>query len=205
MAADDQITEILRTAHESVKAAGVPSTLEETAFENAVALLAARSGLGIAASTAPEPAPQFKPALASGQAAGPTAEKTLARLAEKLKVKTETIDEVFHIENDDISLSFGTGKLESAKSKAAKQIALLVAASRQAGGWDAEWTTSAAIREVCEQYGKFDSGNFASTLKEMDDVFSFSGSGSSRKVKVKRKGYEDAAALVNEIAGEKTP
>jgi 3-methyladenine DNA glycosylase AlkD len=40
------------------------------------------------------------------------------------------------------------------------------------------------------------------TITEMDDVFSFSGLRASRKIKVRKKGMEDAAALVKKLAGE---
>jgi hypothetical protein len=201
MPADDTITKLLRTAYESVVAADVPEALQGRALEKSIELLAAREGL----SHAGQPAPgQGLKAASGNHAPSPTEaqEKSLAKIAAVIGVDAETVDEVFHLEGDVLSLSVGTSKLAAANMVAVKEIALLIAGGRQIGGWDAEWTETALIRPVAEAYGKLD-GNFARGLKEMDDQFSFSGSGAGRKLKLKRKGREDFAALVKRLAGEK--
>lgn len=68
----------------------------------------------------------------------------------------DAVSEVFHIENGELELSIGTAKLPAAKTAGAKRIALLVAAGRQAGGWDPEWTDVGEIRTIAERYGKYD-------------------------------------------------
>jgi hypothetical protein len=190
-----KVAEILRTAHEAVKEAGVPTALQPVAFEKAVDLLAAAPAV-LTPITPPAEEPPPKPQLGGGGE-----EKTLARLAAKLGVTEESVGEVFYVENDALAIGIGTSKLGSQNKEAVQQLALLVAAGRQGGGWDAEWTNVSEIRPVADAYGKVDT-NFATTVKGMDDVFTLSGNGANRKLKVKRKGYEDLAALVKTLAGE---
>jgi hypothetical protein len=190
--------EILRAAHEAVKGAKLPGSLEVPAFEKAVDLLAAQVGLAVAPA-APPPDTGAPPG--SEDQGG---EKSLAQVASTLKLKPDLVGEVFHIDKGELKLTPAASKFESAKSAATKEIALLVAAGRQAGGWDEDWTTTANIRQVCDDYGKYDTANFSTTILDMGDVFSFSGTGQSRKVKVNRKGKEQAAKLVKKLAGEET-
>jgi hypothetical protein len=200
MAADDTITEILRTAHESVSAAGIPEALQSLALEKAIDLAAMQHGL-VSAPTTAAAGPTSPPSSGTPPPAGATTEKSVARIAAQLDMSVETVDEVYHLDADALSLSIATGKLPSANKAAVKEIALLIAGGRQAGGWDTEWTAASEIRPVADAYGKFD-GNFASSLTEMEDELSFNGSGSGRKVKLKRKGKEDLVALVKRLAGE---
>jgi hypothetical protein len=203
MAGDKTITGILRTAQEAVDDAQLAEAFRVTGFEKAVDLLAVQAGLVPAVSASLPLPPNGSGSSSAGSTPPNDADaKTLARVAAKLKVSTDAVGEVFHIEDDRPILIIGTGKLESGKGPATKQIALLISAARQAGGWDSDWTSVTEVRPVAQNYGKFDSGNFASTIKEMDDVFNFTGDGQSRKIKVNRKGLEEAAALVKKLAGE---
>lgn len=199
MAADGTITEILRTAHESVVAAEIPEKLQAVGLEKAVELLAVRQGLTPAA--APATAREATAGKTKPPTPGSGEDRSLEKLAGALGVGVETVGEVFHIDGESLSLGIGTGQLPSASSPAVKEIALLIAGGRQLGGWDAEWTAASEIRPVAETYGKFD-GNFAASLTDMEDEFSFNGSGSGRKVKLKRKGRENLTDLVKRLAGE---
>lgn len=202
MPADNTVTEILRTAHESATAAGVPDELRAIAFEKAIELLAVQGGLSSAAPPAPPPTGTGSESGGGANGGAAAADKTLDKIAKKLQVTKAAVEEVFHIDGESLALSIGTSKLPAQKSAGTKMIALLLAAGRQAGGWDAEWTAASDIRTVCEAFGRLDGPNFAGTIKEMDDEFSFSGAKQSRKVKVKRKGFEDAAAHVKKLGGE---
>jgi hypothetical protein len=190
----EKVTDILRAAHEAVTAAGLPEELQRAGFEKAIDLLA-----GGGSSASPE---------APDGAAGPVDPpeggdiRTLARIASKLGLSVETVGEVFHIEGEALALGLATSMFPAAKATAAQEITLLVAAGRQAGGWDAEWTATSEVRPIVDAYGKLDSGNYAGSITSMADDFSFSGSGVSRRLKVKRKGFENATALVKRLAGE---
>lgn len=196
MASDDTIKQILRTAHDSVVAAEIPEKLQAVALEKSIDLLAAQAGLAPVAAGAPETPAKPKPL-----APGTGEDRSLEKIAGALGVGVETVGEVFHIDGEALSLGIATGQLPKAMAAAVKEIALLVAGGRQLGGWDAEWTAAAEIRPVADTYGKMD-GNFAASLGSMQDEFSFSGDGASRKVKLKRKGRENLAVLVKRLAGE---
>jgi hypothetical protein len=194
---EDNVAEILRSAHEAVKASGVPAGLHSVAFEKAVDLLAVEAGLTTAGAAAGPPVGVPGPA----QPAAGGEEKTLDRIAAQLKAGRDAVGEVYHVDGDDLQLSLAPSRFASGKGPATREIALLVAAGRQAGGWDTDWTESSVIRQICDNKGKLDDANFAATLRRMGEVFGFSGSGQSLKVKVNREGKEHAAALILGLAG----
>lgn len=65
-----------------------------------------------------------------------------------------------------------------------------------------DWTESKTIREAVEGYGKYNSPNFAAAISELEDDFSFSGKGLSRRVKVRRDGFKNAGTLVKQLLGK---
>jgi len=125
----------------------------------------------------------------------------LAKIAAKFNVDGESVGEVYEADGDSIKLIIAASKLEQEKRAATKQIALLVAAGRQAADIDPGWTESRVIREICDDYGKLDSGNFAKSVRDQGDVFSYDGSGQSLKVKVNRAGFERAGETVKQLTG----
>jgi len=188
----DALIEVLA----DIEAAKVPDDLRETAFamglDLKLGLVKARPTLPAGATvmeTQPPSADGQPKLLASGTGGA------AAALASRLGVSVEDIGEVFDFDGSDPDLIVGTGKLSSGAAAATKEIAVLIAAARQATG--EEWTPFAEIRAVADQYGKLDSANFASTMKELEDYFSFrSPSPRKREVKLNRPGWERASALV---------
>ena len=85
---------------------------------------------------------------------------------------------------------------------ATKEIALLVAGGRQAAGLEA-WTSWDEIRRWCGEFKKLDSGNFAKTMREMDDVFN-TRKESERKLQVRlaKHGWERVADEIRRLGGE---
>src|SRR5438270_614062 len=148
--------ELLEAAHKAVVDAGIPERLQEVAFSKAVDLLAGTTRL--TTDVAP-PAGAVTPHPGSAPPSG-SADKSIARIAEVLRLPLATVSEVFHVDGDSLSLGIGTGQLDSAKAQATEQIALLIATGRQSGGWDSEWTAAREIRPVADAYGKFDQSNF---------------------------------------------
>jgi hypothetical protein len=187
-----RIAELLWEVAEAVAKLGVPDDLRAAAFQKAVDLI-----------TSPvQPAPAGRP-LAGKEPAGAISdtEDPIHRVAAKLRLDPELVGEVFHVDEDGtVRLSFGPSKLDRYKSAATKQIALVLAAARQGSGQE-EWTDTGAIREVTQEFGKFDPPNFASAITELADFFGFSGAGRSRRVRLNRAGYEEAARIVERIRG----
>jgi hypothetical protein len=91
-------------------------------------------------------------------------------------------------------------KLAQNKALAARQLGQLVAAARQVVGIE-EWTSVSTIRKVVTDYGRLDSGNFASTIQQMDNVAVIRGKGQSREVKITKPGLEATADPIKGIAG----
>ena len=86
-------------------------------------------------------------------------------------------------------------------SAAACDIALLVMAARQLGSLE-DYTDSEIIREVVKKYGKFDSANFAASIKSLDNLILTEGKGSGAKRKLTVPGIEAAAELAMKYLSE---
>jgi hypothetical protein len=184
-------SEIIRDAVKAVEDADVPDDLRAAAFDWAVKLLTDE----VTSQSDSSGGPGTEVERASAQPAGP-----LAAAASRLGVPRAIFDDVFHSDGDSIGVGLAASRFDKTRSGGTRQLALLIAAARQAAGLE-EWTPTTAIREVCRDYGKFDSANFASTLRTMGDVFNFRGRGHQLEVRLTRPGYERAAQLIQELAG----
>jgi hypothetical protein len=193
--------EILIKVLEDLDAAEVPEDLREVAFTIGINTL-----LG---ATPQAPAPQ-QPAGSSSrpdevtfpaQGTAPTADSPGAQLSARLGVPYEDVIEVFNFGDKGPELVIGSGRLPSQVAAATKEIAVLIAAARQGIGLE-EWTAFGDIRDVCATYGRLDSANFASTMKELESYFGFrSPSPRKREVKLNRPGWERASELVMRLVG----
>lgn len=188
----EELTKKMMEAVKAVEAAGVPEDLRVAAFEKAFEAV-----MGVTATVAPKaetPTPQ------ASDGEGPS----LGGIATRLGLEEELVQEVFYLDGEALGLALAASRLNKSKAPATQQIALLVAAGRQAGGWE-EWTPIERIRDVVREYGRFDQANFASTVRRMGGVFSFRGKGRGVEVRVTRPGFERAAGLVRELGGHDGP
>lgn len=187
------VVHILRDAHNAVKEADLPSEFQAVAFGKAVDLLSAPAGASDAA--------QAPSAGGPGATAKVNQNDAIGMIAQQLAVDRESVERVFHVEAEDLKLVLPSSKLSSAKKTATQEIALLVAAGRQASGLDQETTNAEKVREAAEHYRKYDSPNFSRTIKEMHDVFIVRESGRKKMVKMTQPGWEAARELVDRIVG----
>jgi len=179
---------ILIQASHVVESANLPQDLRPVAFAKVLQLM---SGLE-------EPR---KSGRVGHHVSDADAASLIERLAATLELTPHAVGEVFATTEDGaLQLIVGHRKLQAAVAAAARQLAILVAGSRQLSGAE-EWTNIAVIREACHQYGKFDQANFAGTIKKMDDVFGFRGTGQSREVRLNRAGAEELKTLVVTLSG----
>ncbi|MGH8983714.1 MAG: hypothetical protein ACRDY6_07540 [Acidimicrobiia bacterium] len=123
----------------------------------------------------------------------------MARIAARLNLSLELVSEVFVVDGEQLELVVGSQRLHQARSRGTEQVALLVAAGRQAAGLDDSWTETERIREWCDLYRRYDAANFASTIRGMDDVFNIRGPSRNRTVRLTPNGWRRAAALVVEL------
>ena len=185
-----EIQEILKEAETILTEAGIAAELQAVAFSKVVDVLL---GAGIEQAS---PAPG-RVTRANGLAA--TSGGPLASIAARMGLSIEEVEEVFFLDGDQLGIGLPSTRLDPGKAGGTKQLALLVAAGRQAGGFDEEWTASSEIRRWCHEFGRFDSSNYSTTLLELGDVFQFRGSRLQREVKVRRLGFERAAELIRRL------
>jgi hypothetical protein len=185
----DEDIDMLKDAKQVVDAADLPADLRAVGFWWLLQLGSADPAAStIRASSSPP----------SGDGADPG--EALQALAERLSVSREAVDAVYYLDDESRpAIGLAAGRLGRRTAEATRRIALLLAVGRQFDGRE-QFTSADAIRAVCQEFNAFDSGNFAKTLLAMTDVFQFQGSGSSRKVRLTRPGYEQAASLVRELA-----
>jgi hypothetical protein len=182
-----EVKDILAAALREIEEAKVPDELRPVAFGKVVDLLAAGT----------QPAPRGRPRIDHG---GDESESILDRIAAQLEASPESVAVVYYEQDGDLGIGVAHTKLASGKASATRQLALVVAAGRQAAGLDDGWTNVGTIRRWCEEFGKFDSPNFAATIREIGEVFSFRGQGQRREIRVLRPGFEKARQLVEELA-----
>jgi hypothetical protein len=182
----EKVADLLRQATEVVLAAGIPEELQPVAFGRAFDLLAGTTRRS-------DQARGTIPTGAEDNSAG-----LLERIASRLHLDREIIAETFEEREGGIRLVVAPSKLDPQKTKGTKQVALLVSAARQAAGLE-DSTPAKAIRLEAEDYGKYDSPNFAATISDLGEYFSMSGSGPNRRFKLRRAGFEEAAALIQRL------
>lgn len=183
-----------------LSAAEVPDDLREIAFTKGLEF-----HLGYPYPAAPEPAVPASISARRGMIGElprgdvSTDDDQLAAIAHRLSLPIEDVRDVYNISGDgEIEIIVASGKLPPGDAPATKELALLVAAGRQSVG--EEWTPFGEIRVVCDIYGRLDSSNFATTIREMEDVFNMrSPTPRKREVRINRPGWERAAALVSRL------
>jgi hypothetical protein len=118
----------------------------------------------------------------------------VARICSTLKIERDVADLIYDEQGGELNYVISARRLGNGKAEATRQLAQIVVAGRQAAGLE-EWTPSSAIREVVNNYGKFDSANFASHLGSLDrdSAVLFRGKGAARELKVTRSGIESMA------------
>lgn len=194
---DQQLVGLLKRALAAVDNSGAPDDLREAAFTAAITLLSD------GAAEVPQPRLQAGGSTSGSGAARrrATASELLDKIAQGLEIDGAKVAKVFADKDGQPELILKTSKLPATKSGAASEIALLVMAARQAAGID-EYTEAEAIRAACKRYGKFDSANFGSSMKSLDNYILTSGRGVSMKRKLTNPGLEAAVELIEKYAGD---
>jgi hypothetical protein len=123
----------------------------------------------------------------------------LAKCARRLNVSHDVVSAIFEQEGEGLQLIVPKGKLPNSNSKAAsmRDIALLVAAGRQAAGLE-DYTPLSIIREECAEFGLLDTNNFSTEIGRLG--MRGQGGRNSREVRASRHQLEEAAELMSGIA-----
>jgi hypothetical protein len=125
----------------------------------------------------------------------------LARLAAKIKVPEEALADIFDIDNEDAKLHVASSRIPQLKSRATRDVALLIVAARQGAGLDDGWTPVTPVREALTHYNRYDVSNFSSNLRACGDVFNIRGRGPSTELRLTQPGWEAASTLIRSMAG----
>jgi hypothetical protein len=134
----------------------------------------------------------------TGRDASPeAATNPLNAVAQALGIDASTAERVFDVDDEGVHIIVPRRQLESGKRPATRQLALLVIAGRQSAGLE-EWTPVSVVRAVCEHYGVYDSGNFATDVRSVEGV-RVRGQGARRELKVTVTAFEAAGELVRAL------
>jgi hypothetical protein len=183
----------IKTAYQAVAAASLPAELQPVAFAEIL-----RHYLGGPAQvTVPDPE-RSGPQSSGDQARG------LARLAARAQISEAALADVFEIDESHVSLHVANSRIASSKRRATADVALAIAAARQASGVDDGWTSVAHVREALERYGRYDSSNFSAYLRSATDSFNYRGKATSLELRLTQHGWETALGLIRSMAGETT-
>jgi hypothetical protein len=185
------IAEILRRAIETVDDAGVPDDLRPAAFSAVVSLLTGQ----VPINGKPEAAKVGGTLLGA-----PGDDDPLTRIATALSVDIETVKSIYHDTGSDLDLVVSNSKLPTQKAVATREIALLVTAGRQLGGYDDEYTSLEHIRRQCEEHKRLDGPNFTKALVQFEPL-TLKGKGRSRAARLSRPGREQARELILRLSG----
>jgi hypothetical protein len=141
---------------------------------------------------------------AAGRQATPAtpadADTGLSRLAARLFVAENALADVFAVEGGNVMLHVASTRIATTKSRATREIALLVTAARQGADIDESWTDVSHIRDALAQYNRYDISNFSRYLRETGDVFNFRGK-PIQQLRLTRPGWEAATQLVKTLTG----
>ena len=190
-----QIEKELTRALALVEGASIPDDLRPVAFASAFwgAREASLAGVRPPAPPLVDAAPQS----GAGPARGLEGEG-LGRIAAKLGVTAEDVEFVYGLEGNGLALQVPPSRLAPVLKDAVKQIIYLVAAGRQAGGFDTK-TPAREIKAVCVERGKADT-NFSRIVDQLHgEGLVVGGSGQGKTVRVNADGFERAGQIIKQL------
>jgi hypothetical protein len=186
----EQLGDAIKTAHHAVMEADLPPELQEVAFAQVLRHVLREASTPSGAR--PEQPVGLVPFV---EGAG------LSRLAARVGVSESALADLFEITEDSVSLHVASSRISSTKSRATREVALLITGARQGSGADEAWTAVEHVRETLQHYRRYDTNNFSSYLKGVTDAFNFRGRGSSMEVRLTQPGWEMAINLITSLAG----
>jgi len=195
-----EASEVLTKAWSAVQESGVPESLYEVAFREAVALV---SGPPVARRTTPTASPVRSsaeaPAESAQSAADVDTEALLQRFADESKSDVIELAEVFFFDADGTAhLNVPGRKLGESTAAKAKAVATAVAAAHYFA-LDEPAVPVETIRAECVRLKCFDGKNFSTQMGAAPGTVS-SGTGSTRVLRVKPSEIEAALRAVVSVA-----
>lgn len=190
------LIERLRTAEEIVNESNVMAELRPVAFTEVMRRL---DGItNDVAGIDPSATRKLKSVVNTGSLSD-----RLAEVAQAFEVDADVINQLFADDDGGLKVVVAPRRLSKKTRGAIKQIAILTACARQAGGWDTSWTTGATIRAEVERFG-LDLNNFGAVLDGLD-MFAGQGSGASRQLRAHGESYKAAKEVMVELGVIEAP
>lgn len=129
-----------------------------------------------------------------------TPELRMDAISSYLEIAGDEVEILFAIDVAEPKLQVHPTKLARTRSKATREIALLVLGARTALGLD---TQTNDVREYVERYKKYDAANFAKTLQNSPELVVLGKPRSSqRTVRLRNKGVDAARELAKQLVAE---
>jgi hypothetical protein len=189
---DDDVVDAIKRTVECMDRAGLPSDLRGPAF---------RPVFDRVVGTSPRPAvAPRRERVGESQVAS-----SLEPIATRVGLPVDVIEQVYEFTpGGELQIVVPAARLEAAKSRAAQQIAALVAFGRQTLGLDENnWTPIEHVRVICQDFNKYDEGNFASSIRTIDGMFKANvrGNGRQREIRMTRESWPLVANLIRDLTG----
>lgn len=186
--------ELLAQAWDAVQRSGVPESLHETAFKEAVSHL--RAGPGASRAVPAEP-PIAKPAAAPDVSDGAVDDgEFFRRIAAEAEVDEDDLRAVLHFDGHEVTVMSTGTKLGASKSERVRAIVPLVAGARHAGLGEND-VPGEAVRQACKDKSAFD-GNFS---KHVGRLSAYRFNGKKDLVAVGASWVPEFEAVVHRLTG----
>jgi hypothetical protein len=199
------VSETLKMAWAAVQEADLPVEMHETAFREAVRLLASASDgtAGKLWMARPPDSASSDVSRSSGSSNGDdaprvTEDEMYERVVQHTGIDRGKLERIVHLD-DDPRVSLPGIKLGRNNAERARAVAQILAIARGFGLGESE-TPLEFIRAECDRLKVYDSGNFSSHMKALDGYI-VAGSGQGRRLRVKAAGIASFPKFVNDLLG----
>lgn len=205
---------VLREAWSAVEEAGLPESIHEVAFREAVRLIAPPAAaaqpargrqIGHAgASNAGAPTSGGGPAAVGDRLTENVITLSENQLVQKVSNGTgadaDALESLIYLDDGALRLSLPGIKLGNNNADRTRTIAAIFTVVRSFG-LDEDDTSVELVREEAQRLKCYDSANFASQLKALQG-FVIKGAGNNRRIQVKGPGISGFSNLVTRLTGE---
>jgi hypothetical protein len=116
-----------------------------------------------------------------------------------LGVERDLVEQVYDVTGEAVDLVVASSRLDNMKSRATADLALLIAAGRQAIDLDQNGTSVEEVRRWAEHFKRYDASNFAATMKSLDTTMNVKGKARDRALKMTSPAWAKAGELVRTL------
>ncbi|MDR6120293.1 hypothetical protein QE370_003477 [Aeromicrobium sp. SORGH_AS981] len=195
----NEISDLLRKAHEAVTESGVPEEYRLVAFREAIRFLAPQSTVAprAAATGAPRPVSASETAREGEADFGVSEAQMYDRVVSQTDADRDKLELLVHLDEDGPRIDIAGIKLGKTNAERTRAVAKILTIVR-GFGLDEDATDLDVVRRECARLKVYDQGNFSSHVSKLDG-FVVSGTGANRKIRARGPGIQSFAGLVDEL------